>query len=264
MMLMSCPTLMKRPRSLMMAASIRRAFRWCLASVSRSMALGAAKPPRDRQAEVRQRDLRGHEVGGEEAGAAGHMASCPGGGYRRRRPALRGNLRGTMSDERGREQEAASARAQRRRRPRPSTRTTPTGARASDRSGITDFVRRARLGRRRARPAARRTTSCASPPARCGAGSSTSTSTRSWPRRSRRWSIEVKTEIRFRPTEDGKLVPETTNDVKSSRRRSECHVRLRRRRATTRPARRSDADSATGAQSRVDDGAVEHGGRSAL
>jgi hypothetical protein len=26
--------------------------------------------------------------------------------------------------------------------------------------------------------------------------------------------IEVKTEIRFRPTEDGKLVPETTNDVK--------------------------------------------------
>ena len=26
--------------------------------------------------------------------------------------------------------------------------------------------------------------------------------------------IEVKTEIRFRPTEDGKIVPETTNDVK--------------------------------------------------
>ena len=26
--------------------------------------------------------------------------------------------------------------------------------------------------------------------------------------------IEVKTEIRFRPTEDGKLVPETTNDFK--------------------------------------------------
>jgi hypothetical protein len=26
--------------------------------------------------------------------------------------------------------------------------------------------------------------------------------------------IEVKTEIRFRPTEDGKLTPETTNDVK--------------------------------------------------
>ena len=26
--------------------------------------------------------------------------------------------------------------------------------------------------------------------------------------------IEVKTEVRFRPTEDGKLVPETTNDVK--------------------------------------------------
>ena len=26
--------------------------------------------------------------------------------------------------------------------------------------------------------------------------------------------IEVKTEIRFRPTEDGKVVPETTNDVK--------------------------------------------------
>jgi hypothetical protein len=26
--------------------------------------------------------------------------------------------------------------------------------------------------------------------------------------------IEVKTEIRFRPSEDGKLVPETTNDVK--------------------------------------------------
>jgi hypothetical protein len=26
--------------------------------------------------------------------------------------------------------------------------------------------------------------------------------------------IEVKTEIRFRPTEDGKLVPETSNDVK--------------------------------------------------
>ena len=26
--------------------------------------------------------------------------------------------------------------------------------------------------------------------------------------------IEVKTEIRFRPTEDGKLVPETTNDIK--------------------------------------------------
>ena len=26
--------------------------------------------------------------------------------------------------------------------------------------------------------------------------------------------IEVKTEIRFRPSEDGKLVPETTNDIK--------------------------------------------------
>lgn len=26
--------------------------------------------------------------------------------------------------------------------------------------------------------------------------------------------IEVKTEIRFRPNEDGKLVPETTNDIK--------------------------------------------------
>jgi hypothetical protein len=26
--------------------------------------------------------------------------------------------------------------------------------------------------------------------------------------------IEVKTEIRFRPTEDGKFVPETTNDIK--------------------------------------------------
>jgi hypothetical protein len=26
--------------------------------------------------------------------------------------------------------------------------------------------------------------------------------------------IEVKTEIRFRPTEDGKLAPETTNDIK--------------------------------------------------
>ncbi len=26
--------------------------------------------------------------------------------------------------------------------------------------------------------------------------------------------IEVKTEIRFRPAEDGKLVPETTNDIK--------------------------------------------------
>jgi len=26
--------------------------------------------------------------------------------------------------------------------------------------------------------------------------------------------IEVKTEIRFRPTDDGKLVPETTNDIK--------------------------------------------------
>ena len=26
--------------------------------------------------------------------------------------------------------------------------------------------------------------------------------------------IEVKTEIRFRPTEDGKIVPETTNDYK--------------------------------------------------
>jgi hypothetical protein len=26
--------------------------------------------------------------------------------------------------------------------------------------------------------------------------------------------IEVKTEIRFRPTEDGRIVPETTNDVK--------------------------------------------------
>jgi hypothetical protein len=29
-----------------------------------------------------------------------------------------------------------------------------------------------------------------------------------------RMVIEVKTEIRFRPNEDGKLVPETTNDVK--------------------------------------------------
>ena len=29
--------------------------------------------------------------------------------------------------------------------------------------------------------------------------------------------IEVKTEIRFRPNEDGKLVPETTNDVKVKR-----------------------------------------------
>jgi hypothetical protein len=26
--------------------------------------------------------------------------------------------------------------------------------------------------------------------------------------------IEVKTEVRFRPTESGKLVPQTTNDVK--------------------------------------------------
>ncbi len=40
MMLMSCPTLMKRPRSLMMAASIRRAFLRCFSSVRRAMAAG--------------------------------------------------------------------------------------------------------------------------------------------------------------------------------------------------------------------------------
>ena len=40
MMLMSWPTLMNRPRNRRMAASMRRAFWRCLASVSRSIASG--------------------------------------------------------------------------------------------------------------------------------------------------------------------------------------------------------------------------------
>ena len=40
MMLMSWPTLMKRPRSLMIAASMRRAFLRCFSSVRRSIAAG--------------------------------------------------------------------------------------------------------------------------------------------------------------------------------------------------------------------------------
>jgi len=43
MMLMSWPTLMKRPRSLMIAASMRRALRRCLASVTRSSEAGLRK-----------------------------------------------------------------------------------------------------------------------------------------------------------------------------------------------------------------------------
>ena len=51
MMLMSWPTLMKRPRSLMMAASIRRAFLRCFSSVRRAMVAGR----RNRRAIARPR-----------------------------------------------------------------------------------------------------------------------------------------------------------------------------------------------------------------
>jgi hypothetical protein len=88
----------------------------------------------------------------------------------------------------------------------------PTG-RAEDRSGITDFVRRA---------------------VSAGVGAASRSKDdimRVAAGEMRNWLehlnlqeelakalttlvIEGKTEIRFRPTEDGKLVPETTNDVK--------------------------------------------------
>jgi hypothetical protein len=88
----------------------------------------------------------------------------------------------------------------------------PTG-RAEDRTGITDFVRRA---------------------VSAGVGAASRSKDdimRAAAGEMRNWLehlnlneelgkalaklvIEVKTEIRFRPTEDGKLVPETTNDIK--------------------------------------------------
>ena len=88
----------------------------------------------------------------------------------------------------------------------------PTG-RAEDRTGITDFVRRAvsaGVG------AASRSKDDIM---RVAAGEM-----RTWlehlnlneelAKALAKLVIEVKTEIRFRPNEDGKLVPETTNDVK--------------------------------------------------
>ncbi len=72
MMLMSWPTLMNRPRSRRIAASIRRAFLRCLASVSRSIASGRRKRRAIAEHEIGQRDLGGHEVGDEQARAAGH------------------------------------------------------------------------------------------------------------------------------------------------------------------------------------------------
>ncbi len=88
----------------------------------------------------------------------------------------------------------------------------PTG-RAEDRTGITDFVRRAVSAGVGA--AARSKDDIM----RVAAGEM-----RGWlehlnlheelAKALAKLVIEVKTEIRFRPTEDGKLVPETTNDVK--------------------------------------------------
>ena len=88
----------------------------------------------------------------------------------------------------------------------------PTG-RTEDRAGITDFVRRAvsaGVG------AASRSKDDIM---RVAAGE-----VRNWLERLNlneelakalgKMVIEVKTEIRFRPTDDGKFVPETTNDVK--------------------------------------------------
>jgi len=89
----------------------------------------------------------------------------------------------------------------------------PTGRAAEDRSGISDFVRRAvsaGVG------AASRSKDDIM---RVAAGEM-----RGWlehlnlheelAKALAKLVIEVKTEIRFRPTEDGKLVPETTNDIK--------------------------------------------------
>jgi hypothetical protein len=89
----------------------------------------------------------------------------------------------------------------------------PTGRAAEDRSGLSDFVRRAvsaGVG------AASRSKDDIM---RVAAGEM-----RSWlehlnlheelAKALGKMVIEVKTEIRFRPTEDGKLVPETTNDIK--------------------------------------------------
>jgi hypothetical protein len=89
----------------------------------------------------------------------------------------------------------------------------PTGRGAEDRSGITDFVRRAvsaGVG------AASRSKDDI---VRVAAGE-----VRNWLERLNiheelakaltKMVIEVKTEVRFRPNEEGKLVAETTNDVK--------------------------------------------------
>ena len=89
----------------------------------------------------------------------------------------------------------------------------PSGRAAEDRSGITDFVRRAvsaGVG------AASRSKDDIM---RVAAGEM-----RNWlehlnlheelGKALAKLVIEVKTEIRFRPTDDGKLVPETTNDIK--------------------------------------------------
>ena len=58
--------------------------------------------------------------------------------------------------------------------------------------------------------------------------------------------IEVKTEIRFRPTEDGKIVPEATNDVKVKSRRAEVNepVALARGRQKCEPCCRGGVASA--------------------
>ena len=87
------------------------------------------------------------------------------------------------------------------------------GARPEDRNGITDFVRRAvSAGVGAARSSKDEVMRAAA------------TEVRHWlehmnlneelAKALAKMVIEVKTEIRFRPAEDGKLVPETTNEVK--------------------------------------------------
>ena len=179
-----------------------------MASVSRSTASGRRNRRAIDEAEVRQRDPRGHEVDGRAGG--------------RVRPRCREDIAGdarlavTFADGRGPGQANAE--------PRPGDDdaspeevedevTSPGGERDKADRGITDFVRRAvsaGVG------AASRSKDDIM---RVAAGEM-----RTWlehlnlneelAKALTKLVIEVKTEIRFRPTDDGKLAPETTNDVK--------------------------------------------------
>ena len=171
---------------------------------------------RNRRAMARPRydsgDLGGHEVGGEQTCAARHAAHHTRGQRPRTRSDLfRGNL---PADERGREQEERGAtRQDEEGAPEAVGDDDSTGRDRAIATGITDFVRRAvsaGVG------AASRSKDDIM---RVAAGEM-----RNWlehlnlneelAKALAKLVIEVKTEIRFRPTEDGKLVPETTNDIK--------------------------------------------------